>query len=171
MAILEIAPSLERQRAAAWRMWQNRLAGVLTRAVFAGVSGRHAMVVVRTIGVSPEGLAVDLGSQTITAEAIPRVLVFCEKAAELMRTDPIWKNLAPGRLAYELMRAAVAAPHGPDSGSAAYVTVIKVGKSGATWLHRGACFDEARRAGFGRGSTAASPAYAQFLRPTITPGL
>jgi len=141
-AIQEMARALERQHAEAPEMWHNRLGGVLARAVFIGAERGQAAVVVRTIGVSSEGLIQDLGSRVIVSEAIPRVVVFCEKAAELIRSDPSWKTLDPGRLAYQLIRASVAAPDGARSANPVSVTVIRVGKSGVNWLNRGACSEE-----------------------------
>jgi hypothetical protein len=144
IAIQEIARSLDRQRTEAFEMWRNRLGGVLARAVFAGVQGGNAALVVRTIEVSSEGLVKDLGSEVIVSQANPRVLVFCEKAAELMRSDPSLKSLDPGRVALRLVQAAVAThDDGPRAEHAPNVTVIRVGKNGVKWLNRGACSAEA----------------------------
>ena len=134
MAIRDIARSLERQRAGARELWQKRLGREIARAAFAGIERGRPVIVVRTIGVSPEGLVKDLGSQTIVSQATPSILVYCEKAAELMSSNASWKSLDPGRLAYELIRAAAAPGANPI-----YVTVIRVGKSGVKWLDRGAC--------------------------------
>jgi hypothetical protein len=123
-------------------MWHSRRGGVLSRAVFAGSErGQVAAVVVRTIEVSPEGLIRDLGSRVIVSEAVPRVLVLCERAEELMRSDSSWRALEPGRLALELIRAAVATPGAGRPKSS--VSVVRVGRDGVSWLNRGACSEEA----------------------------
>lgn len=59
-----------------------------------------------------------------------------------MRSDPSWKTLDPGRLAYELVRAAMAKDGGmrPEN---AIVSVIRADKNGVKWLNRGACGEEA----------------------------
>lgn len=145
IAIQEIARSLDRQRTEASEMWRNRLGGVLARAVFAGVQGGKAALVVRTIEVSSKGLVVDLGSEVIVSQAKPRVLVYCEKAAELLRSDSsLLKSADPGRVALQLVHGAVAIPGGTRAENALYVTVIRVGQNGVKWLNRGACADEAR---------------------------
>jgi hypothetical protein len=143
IAIPEIARSLDRQRTEALDIWRNRLGGVLARAVFAGVHGGKAALVVRTIDVSSEGLVKDVGSEVIVSQANPRVLVFCEKAAELMRSDHSLKSLDPGRLALKLVHAGVATRGGPRAENAPKVAVIRVGENGVKWLNRGACSAEA----------------------------
>lgn len=138
-AIEKLARSLERQHAEASQMWHSRLGGVLARAVFAGSERGQVAVVVRTIEMSSEGLIKDLGSRVIVSDAVPRVVVFCERAEELMRSDSSWKTLEPGRLAFELIRAATPNAVRPESA----VSVIRVGRNGVCWLKRGACPEEA----------------------------
>lgn len=138
----EIARSLGRQRTEALEMWRDRLGGVLARAVFAGVQGGKAALVVRTIEVSSEGLVKDLGSEVIVSQMNPRVVVFCEKAAELMRSDPSLKSLDAGRVALKLVQAGVATHDGQPAEKALNVSVIRVGENGVKWLNRGACSDE-----------------------------
>jgi len=146
IALPELARSLERQRAEAWEMWHTRLGGVLARAIFAGIEGGKVALVVRRIGVSSEGLVEDLGSEVIVSNAAPRVRVYCENAAALMRSDPSWKSAEPGRLAFELVHAAIATPGGTRAGNALDVSVIRIGKKGPKWLNFGACRDEAQTA-------------------------
>ncbi len=124
-------------------MWRSRLGGVLVRAVFAGIGSGHAALVVRTIAVSSEGLVQELGPQPVIPVAVPRVLVFCEKAAEQMRANLSWKSLDPGPLAYKLIRGAVAPAGGIHEENALDISVIRVDKNGSKWLNRGACADEA----------------------------
>src|SRR5262245_25622111 len=107
IALREIVRSLERQRAEAWDMWSNRLGAVLARAIFAGVEGGRATLVLRRIGVSSDGLVKDFGSEVMVSEGTPRVGVFCEEADALIRSDSSLKSVEPGRLAFELIHAAV----------------------------------------------------------------
>src|SRR5262249_25636805 len=116
IALREIARSLERQRAEAWDMWHNRLDAVLARAIFAGVEAGKAALVVRRIGVSSDGLVKDFGSEVMVSEGTPRVRVFCEKADALMRSDPSLRSVEPGRLAFELIHAAVGKYDGARAG-------------------------------------------------------
>ena len=146
IALPQLARSLERQRAEAWEMWHNRLGGVLARAIFAGIEGGKVALVVRMIEVSSEGLVKDLGSELIVSNSAPRVRVFCEKAAARMRSDPSLKSVEPGRLAFELIHAAVATHDGSRAENALYVSVIRVGKNGVKWLNVGACLDKAHTA-------------------------
>lgn len=146
IALREIVRSLERQRAEAWDMWRNRLDAVLARAIFAGVEGGKAALVVRRIGVSSDGLVKDFGSEVMVSEAAPRVRVFCEKADGLMRSDSSLKSLEPGRLAFELIHRAVGKYDATPAEKALAVSVIRVGKNGVKWLHIGACSDDARAA-------------------------
>jgi len=143
IALPQLARSLERQRAEAWEMWHNRLGGVVVRAIFAGVEGGKVALVVRMIEVSSEGLVKDLGSELIVSNASPRVRVFCEKAAARMRSDPSFKSVEPGRLAFELIHAAVATPDATRAEKSLDVSVIRVAKNGVKWLNFGACPDEA----------------------------
>ena len=73
--------------------------------------------------MSLEGLVKDLGSEVIVSQANPRVRVFCEKAAELMRSDPSLNSLDPGRVALKLVHAAVATHDGQRAENALNVTV------------------------------------------------
>ena len=143
IAIQEMTRSLDRQRTEALEIWRDRLGGVLARAVFAGVQGGKAALVVRTIEVSSEGLVTDLGSELIVAQANPRLLTFCDTAAELMRSDPSLKSMDAGRVAFQLVQAAVARHDGARAENALNVSVIRVAENGVKWLTRGACSDEA----------------------------